>query len=384
MKVLLVLDQYDGANNGNTITARRLHDTLVEKGHEVRIAAVGEGREDKWGFRDYHLPFFDKLVTAQGFIFAAPEEKKMEEAVLWADLVHVMMPFAIGRQAVKIALKNNVPCTGAFHVQPENIWFSVKLGNCIPLINFTYWVAKKYIFQYFHYIHCPSHMIEKQLIKHNYKAEIRVISNGISPVFKYHKSKTRRAEFEGKFIVVMSGRLSNEKRQDVLIEAVRKSRHADKIQLFLAGQGPVREKYEKLGATLPNPIMMEFLTLEGLIDLFGETDLYVHASDADIEAISCMEAFASGLVPVIANSSRSATPQFALDDRSLFEAGNPDDLARKIDYWFEHEQERKEMEFRYAEEAKLFSLSACVDKMVEMFNDEICRTEKLKDGRMQR
>ena len=67
------------------------------------------------------------------------------------------------------------------------------------------------------------------------------------------------------------------------------------------------------------------------------SDLYVHAADAEIEAIACIEAFSSGLVPVIANSPKSATPQFALDERSLFEAGNPKDLADKIDYWIEHE-----------------------------------------------
>ena len=32
------------------------------------------------------------------------------------------------------------------------------------------------------------------------------------------------------------------------------------------------------------------------------SDLYVHAADVEIEAMSCMEAFAGGLVPVIANS----------------------------------------------------------------------------------
>ena len=217
--------------------------------------------------------------------------------------------------------------------------------------------------------------IANQLKKHGYKAELRVISNGISPVFKYHKSE-KRPEFKGRFVIVMSGRYSHEKRQDVLIEAVRKSRYADKIQLYLAGQGPVKEEYEKLGSTLPNPVMMKFLSCDELIQLFGETDLYVHASDADIEAISCMEAFASGLVPIIANSPRSATPQFALDERSLFKAGDSADLASKIDYWIEHEEERKRMEHLYAEEAKEYALDKCVDKMLDMFADEISRCSR--------
>ena len=193
MKVLLVLDQFDGANNGNTISARRLAETLRAKGHEVRIASQGEDNPSKWGFKDYHLPFFDKLVTQQGFVFGTPDEKKMSEAVGWADVVHVMMPFALGKSAVRICLERNIPCTGAFHVQPENIWFSVGLGNFMPLINLTYRFANWYIFKYFHYIHCPSHMIENQLVKHGYKSEIRVISNGISDVFKFHKAEKRAA-----------------------------------------------------------------------------------------------------------------------------------------------------------------------------------------------
>ena len=56
-----------------------------------------------------------------------------------------------------------------------------------------------------------------------------------------------------------------------------------------------------------------------------------------------MEAFACGLVPVIADSPRSATPQFALDERSLFPAGDTDVLAERIDWWLEHPEERREM-----------------------------------------
>lgn len=375
MKILLVLEQYDGANNGNTISARRLAENLRARGHIVKVAASGTDTDEKWGFGEFHLPIFDKLITAQGFVFGRPNREKMKEAVEWADIVHIMMPFPLSKQAVKLCLEMNMPCTGAFHVQPENIWFSVGLGNFMPIINFTYWLGRTYIFKYLHYIHCPSNMIASQLRKHGYKSELRVISNGISPVFKYHKSE-KRPEFKGKFVVVMSGRFSHEKRQDVLIEAVRKSKHSAEIQLYLAGQGPVHDEYAKLGSTLPNPVIMKFHTCDELIQLFGESDLYVHASDADIEAISCMEAFASGLVPVIANSPRSATPQFALDERSLFKAGDSSDLAAKIDWWFEHEEERKKMEYLYAEEAKDYALDKCVDKMLDMFSDEIKRCER--------
>lgn len=87
--------------------------------------------------------------------------------------------------------------------------------------------------------------------------------------------------------------------------------------------------------------------------------------------MSCMEAFACGLVPVIADSPRSATPQFALDERSLFPAGDSDALARRIDWWIEHPAEREEMERRYAEHAKQYTLERSIEQTEEMFRQAI-------------
>ena len=121
---------------------------------------------------------------------------------------------------------------------------------------------------------------------------------------------------------------------------------------------------------------MQFLSTKDLIELLGEADLYVHASDIDIEAMSCMEAFASGLVPIISDSPRSAASQFALDERSVFKAGDSTDLAAKIDWWIEHPEERKRMEPLYSESAANYSLDKSVDMMIAMFEDEIKRCGK--------
>ena len=174
----------------------------------------------------------------------------------------------------------------------------------------------------------------------------------------------------------MVGRLSNEKRQDVLIEAITKSKYEKQIQLVLAGKGPKYQSYLKQTQKLTNPAVIQFMKKDELIDMLSMTDVYVHASDAEIEAISCIEAFACGNVPIIANSPKSATPQFALDERSLFEAGDSDDLAKKIDYWIEHEEERKQMQKQYAESAKKYSLATSMEKMEGMFLDAIAECKK--------
>ena len=79
-----------------------------------------------------------------------------------------------------------------------------------------------------------------------------------------------------------------------------------------------------------------------------------------------MEAFAGGLVPVIADSKKSATPQFAPDEKSLFRAGDSAHLAERIDWWIEHPRERGEMERRYSASAEKYGLAACVARFEEM------------------
>ena len=185
---------------------------------------------------------------------------------------------------------------------------------------------------------------------------------------------------EGFFNVLMVGRYAGEKRQDVLIDACAKSRHANRIQVILAGKGPLEKKYRKLAEKLPNPIVMSFYKPDRLLEILHMADLYVHTSDAEIEAMSCMEAFACGLVPVIADSPRSATPQFALDERSLFPAGDSDALAQRIDWWIEHPEERKDMELRYAEHAKQYALEKSIQQTEEMFRMAIEEQKAAKES----
>ena len=209
-------------------------------------------------------------------------------------------------------------------------------------------------------------MIANELRKHNYKAKITVISNGVSNNFK--KIEVEKPEnLKDKFVILMVGRYSKEKRQDLIIEAIKKSKYEKNIQLILAGKGPWKEHLEMLSKGLTNKVIFNFYSQDELLKVINFSDLYVHASDAEIEAISCMEAFTCGLVPVISNSKLSATNQFALDDRNLFEAGNSESLKEKIEYWIEHTEEKKVQSQEYIEYAKQYNIENRVSKMEDFF-----------------
>ena len=197
------------------------------------------------------------------------------------------------------------------------------------------------------------------------------IKAGLDFTNLFPRAVPRAPALEGRWLITMVGRLSEEKRQDVLIDAVARCRHADAIQLVLAGQGPKEASLRHLAKKLPIPPVFGFYTPEQLCTLLCMTDLYVHAADVEIEAIACLEAVACGRVPVIADSPLSATPQFALDERSLFPAGDVDALAQKIDWWLDHPEERAHMSQVYAESANAYRLEASAEKAEAMFDAAI-------------
>lgn len=375
MKILLVMDQYDEGNNGTTISAQRFAGALREHGHEVRVAASGKAAEGKYPMPEIHfLKLADSIIKSQGMVLAKANPVTLQQAIEWADVVHFMMPFALSRAGVRIAKELGKPVTAAFHVQPENITSTLHMGHSKVVNELLYGWFRDDFYNQFSHIHCPSNFIAGQLRQHGYQAKLHVISNGVSPEFVPMK-REKEPELAHKFVILMVGRYSEEKRQDVLIQAVKKSAHSDKIQLILAGQGPKKKALQRKGFFLKNRPIMGFYDTKRLCELMAMSDLYVHAANVEIEAIACLEAVASGLVPVIADSPLSATPQFALDERSLFEAGNARELAKKIDWWYEHASERRRMGKVYAQSAEKYRLENSIRQAEQMFEEAIAEGE---------
>ena len=370
MKILIVIDQYDNLSNGTTISAKRFVDGLRKDGNEVQILSTGKDEENKFGLKTYKFPkVIDKYFKANEMVFAKPDEEVMREVFKNQDVIHFYMPFALARKGVKIAEEMHIPHTTAFHVQPENITYAVGLGTN-QLINDKIYTYFRTYYNKFRHIHCPSKFIANQLENHGYTAKLHVISNGVDEDFKFDR-KEKPEELKDKFIIAMVGRYSPEKRQDVLIDAIKKSKYSDKIQLILGGKGQCYEKYKEQSKDLKNPPIMQFFEKNDLANVLSYTDLYVHSADAEIEAISCLEAIACGNVPIISNSNESATVQFALNDKSLFEHGNSEDLAKKIDYFIENPEYLIQMRKEYAEFANKFRIDNSIKLMEKMFEEEI-------------
>ena len=112
-----------------------------------------------------------------------------------------------------------------------------------------------------------------------------------------------------------------------------------------------------------------FFTRQDLLNLLRCADLYCHPAEVEIESIACLEAIACGLVPLIANSPKSAAKAFALDEKSLFKNKDPEDMAAKIDYWVEHPAERADYSRKYLESGTQFEQQSCMRQMEQMLYD---------------
>ena len=146
MKILLVIDQFDSANNGTTISAKRFAEALERSGNEVRVVSAGEEREGKYRVDEFRLlPIADRIVKNQGMLFAKPNKVMLRSAISWADVVHFYMPFWLSMEGRKIAAELHVPHTAAFHVQPENITYTLGLGR-VHSINTAIYKGFKTIF----------------------------------------------------------------------------------------------------------------------------------------------------------------------------------------------------------------------------------------------
>ena len=385
MKILFVLECANQPTNGTTASCVRFAKELEKKGHEVSIIGcdriVGEAYHRYFGLPKYKFPLADKQMMKGGFLTCKLIYETLFEAIKGKDVVHCFLPFKLSNVCRLIAQEQGIAVTTALHIFPQNCTAAMhlawsKLINGVILYSF-----KRYLFNQVKYVHCPSQMAADIMVRNHFKNnEPRVFTNGVISYFKKLDNVQKPEELKDKYIVCMSGRLVDEKRQDLLIKAVVKSKYNKNIQVILMGQGTNYERYLRLAKKLANPIIIKFCSMEEVRETLNYIDLYVHASDYEIEGIAAIEAITCGVVPVISDSKYCATKDFAIDkEHCLFKHGSPKDLMQKIEWFYEHPEEKERLSKLYLEDSKKYSLDKSVDALEQMFVDAVKDQKEGKD-----
>lgn len=377
MIITLVTDQFYQSNHGTSVSAQRLYQGLIERGHEVRVLTIDNGENTPYALkeRSFGKPI-DKVIHSQGMQLAKPDKDVIEKAICGADLVHIFMPFKLGYKTIELCRQMNIPCTAAFHIFPENITATLHLSK-FKIINYLIWKRwYKTTYKYIAHIHCPSAMTAKYLERYNYTAKKHVISNGYNNIFQM-KREAKPTIYKDKFIIVVNGRFSREKRFDLIIKAVNESKHRERILLILGGKGPMKKRLINAAKKLPNfPVFLGSYNREQQLSFLNFADLYVHAADVEIEGMTCIEAIACGCVPIVSDSPKSATSQFVLHKNSSFRHGDYKDLASKIDWWFEHPDDLKAHKNAIVKHAQSYTVERSMAAYLNMFQSSIVEHER--------
>ena len=376
MKILYVMNNAYTKGNGLAGSCRRTVQYLRDAGEDVRILSArgSDGETPDYVLPDDIIPVFSGIIKKQGYAFAKRDDDVIREAVRWADVVHLEEPFDLQIRTCKIAEEEKKPLTATYHLHPENFYASVHLRKSMYLKATTMMVWMNTVFNRCRIVQCPTENVRQRLEKWHCKAELRVISNGMLPDEpEIVPSPIQKAD--GTFLVVSTGRYSEEKDQITLLRAMRYSKYADRIQLVFAGKGPTEQRLRKeadvllQNGTVKLAPIFGFYSLPELLAIYRQADLYIHCAILEVEGMSCMEAVQTGLVPVIAEGKLTATPQFALSAESIFHARDAKELAERIDYWLSDNDRRDHEAKRYIGMGAEYDIRKSIEQLQQMYSD---------------
>ena len=365
LRIAFVADTLHSHTGGGIASGEFVVQKLRRDHHVVTVAT--EGDDVLPGFQ---LPL--RAMREARFVMARPDRAVLAHAFENVDVVHLQLPFWLSFAALEEARRLGLPVVAGFHVQPENALFNVGIHS--DWLNKTiYRALVKHFYDKVDAVICPTPFAEQKLLSYGLKASTYVVSNGVPPDVAAAMAARplrhpRGARPEGaKFFVLAVGRLAAEKRQDLIIEAIARSRHKDRIRLVLSGGGPREAALKELAAKLPNGAEIGFLPREALLEHYSDADLFIHAGEVELEGMSVLESMSAGLPAIIADAPESAASAFALGEDFRFPAGDVDALTARIDALIDDPAKLEAARAPYQRRARQFDFDASVGKMVEIY-----------------
>jgi glycosyltransferase involved in cell wall biosynthesis len=342
LRILLAADTFWPEINGAASFVSRLAAGLVERGHDVHIAAPsysnklrGPQIEEHEGQNmTVHRIYSWRWLPHPWLRFALPWRIKQNSArildLVKPDVIHFQSHVIIGRGMTIEGQKRGIRLVGTNHFMPENL-----LEYTLVIPKFfekkavkLAWDAADRTFRRAAAVTTPTRKAADYLEANTSVRGVVPISCGID-AHNYTPNLTPRTDN----LIVFLGRVVDEKQIDKLIRAFAKLDQALDARLEIVGGGDQEHRLKALASTLG---VTSRVTFTGYVDeaylrhALTRATVFAMPSIAELQSISTMEAMASGLPIVAANA--MALPHLVHDGENgfLFEPGNVDDLAEKL------------------------------------------------------
>ncbi|MBB5997277.1 glycosyltransferase family 4 protein [Streptomonospora salina] len=291
LRVAIVTESFLPQVNGVTNSVCRVAEHLRARGHEALILAPGAGPTSYAGFPVVRLPSVP-LPVYRSFALGLPAPRLLTAALraFAPDVVHLASPAVLGGAAVDAARPLALPTVAVY--QTDLPGFAGRYG--LPGAE-ALWPMLRRVHAAVDRTLVPSSATRAALAEHGFP-RLGLWRRGVDAE-RFHPrhrdpALRRRLAPQGGVLVGYVGRLSKDKRVDLLAHAAR----LRGARLVVVGDGPERERLRR---RIPSAVFVGQRTGEDLSRLYASLDVFVHTGADETFCQTVQEALASG-VPVAA------------------------------------------------------------------------------------
>lgn len=312
MKVAIFSECYLPTTNGVVTSIVTLRKTLEQMGHTVYIFAPGkpEREDDPFVYRLPQLPF-----PSHPYRWARPYPRlSFDFGALGVDLIHCQHPFSVGTLGLELGEKYGIPVVYTCHALYDDLAHyarSSTLRKVGPAILRT--KMRKFCSR-IDYVVAVSEYTRDQLYADRVNSRIVVVPSGVSPVTAQPGARERIRRVlglsQGDRVILATGRLSPEKRIDVLLrsfavlKAILSPAEAASVKLVLVGDGGIKRDLYQLSADLGITDSVIFAGKKPhnqIGDWYAAADIFAWCSPVETQGLVFVEAMSMGL-PCIATN----------------------------------------------------------------------------------
>lgn len=300
MRVAIFSEVYWPMVSGVGVTLRRLADSLMQRGHAVRVYSASynlpESGDRPEVCRSASRPFF----LYPDVQWAFPRHRAlMEDAQRFRpDVIHLATEFAMGYAGSRVARQLGVPIVASAHTDYEQYASRYRVDWAIR----AGWRYLRWFYSQADMVLCPTRIYEQHLHSRGV-THTGIWSRGVDarlfhPEYRSNAYRGALGARHGDPVITYIGRLAREKNLELLLDAWTsiRSRYPS-ARLVLVGQGPLEE--EIAGRGLAGVHLTGLLTGRDLAEAYASADVFAFPSVTETFGNVLLEAMASGL-PVVA------------------------------------------------------------------------------------
>ena len=338
LRILIGCDTFFPDVNGAARFAERLAAGLVQRGHDVHVAAPSKKHALTGPFTEtiegeqmtVHRIASWRWYPHDWLRFVLPwrarHYAKQVLDLVQPDVIHIQSHVVIGRALALEGAKRGIRIVATNHIMPENVLDFTLLPERAKRAFVRWgWRGADRILRHAAAITTPTRRAADFLERNTYRRGVQPVSCGLRASDYTSVIGPRKANQ-----IVFVGRVTLEKEIHVILRALTRLDPALNVTFSVVGDGDQRKNLEKLARELGVDDRVVFtgrVSDEALRGFLTDASLFVIASIAELQSIATMEAMASGLPIVAANA--MALPHLVHHGENgyLFQPGNDRELA---------------------------------------------------------